>query len=547
MFPAVGGGKGIQQRCLGLVLAGVGAAGGISEMDWFGSFWRPLKVDEFEAITGQMPAESWKRVTQWRSLANQLKASDSKFDPALWTWIGCERKLYALYTPTLPRLTTFGDELFRWNANAGAGSDLNARVETVPGADLPEKNASSRGARFDYDAYCKLRSTLSETGWKSLRRVTPAAFDKCNLAYVEVGAAISECFEEPYGAVDPQVRKSVVGKLGCGLQSVRLRNWLTGCLLQHAEGSLTDLAVFCAHVLKFAPLSGRIREPGGLHDPVAVAEAHLQVGLRCKKLECLRDGYLKFDEYAERFDSGDETRLELWKQRLANQPTVSVSSFGEMQQPKNDKPQLLPPSPVLKAGGVEEAWASRYWDLVSPEEHACLSRLVSPVPERRREAWRSVALRLSAVDPGQDGTDRVGTSDLGTSDLGTVGWTMTRSRGGERPLYIPELGTMNAPAKELGYFSTGYDGYCALYNLLGRDNWAKLRTIKPIHFKSCKEGYLRLAAEFHQCFVAPFGILDGHGVTSLTKQMRCDYRIHRDALRQARRVLPHTLRDDPVG
>ncbi|EZG75548.1 hypothetical protein GNI_046280 [Gregarina niphandrodes] len=402
-------------------------------MDWFGSFWRPLKVDEFEAITGQMPLESWKRRRQWRSFTSQVVSSGTKlwFDPALWTWIRCERKLYTLYTPTLPRLTTFGDELFRWNANPGAGSDLNARVETAPGAELQEKNAPSRGARFDYDAYCKLRSTLSETGWMSLRRVTPAAFDKCNLAYVEAGAAISECLEEPYGTVDPQVRSSVAQKLGCGLKSVRLRNWLTGCLLQHAEGSLTDLAVFCAHVLKFAPRTTRGTMPSKGHDPVAVANAHLEAGLRCKKLDCLRHGYLKFGEYARRFDSGDETRLELWKRRLANQPTVSVSSFGEMQQPNNDKclKDLMdpgehadPPATDGCEGGTDRVAVDSPDAVRESRTRDSISGSVPPQPKATTEAFSRLPIRdphTFSEHRGPPEFDIVTSRYKETSDLGS--------------------------------------------------------------------------------------------------------------------------------
>ncbi|EZG75549.1 hypothetical protein GNI_046290 [Gregarina niphandrodes] len=472
-----------RRRGVGCVLLDMAGAfvGRVSEVEWVEKYWLPLSAEQFAVVKEKISLEPWRHGRRWRTWARR-----SRFDSSRWTLIDDdEGGSTPLYIPTLPNLTAFGSRFAR---NEWARND-------------PREMAKSDNADA-YAAYCKVRSVLSEDEWERLRRVDRASFSACELGYVEVGAVLCACIDEPCGTVDPEVRMEVEKELGQGT-SRRIRRWLAGCLLQYAGVSVTDLAEFCARVLKFNPYTSKtsIRDHRrrGLRDK----EAQVQAALCSRELECLRSGPVRFSEYALRLESSDETRLKVWKRRLADLPTVSAAAYGSLHQADLDE-MLRRITPSTSPIEQERVWVRRYWELLTPEEHARLNAFVEPVPHRRRACWIRDAPRA-----GLDDTTPVGTDAAGTS-LETASWTMMtdlRKPGSDRPLYIPELGAMKPIARSVGYFPNDYQAYYALHHLLGRDNWAKLRTIKPLHFKSCKEGYLRLAAEFHRCFFAPFGIV----------------------------------------
>ncbi|EZG75436.1 hypothetical protein GNI_046400 [Gregarina niphandrodes] len=474
-------------------------------MDWAERYWELLGPEKFGQLKTHLSPDPWRRRKHWRTFLQQ-PSNSVRFDQ--WTLLRNEEGTRPLYIPTLPTPTQLGSRLLCWSLKnrvkagpkTGAKPDSNARVETASGTEFA--GVCLAGAPPGYDAYCTVRSTLPETGWENLRRVTPATFNECNLAYVEVGGVISSCFGEPYGTVDVEVREEVEHQLGRGAS--RLRNWLTGCLLKHAGGSLTDLAGFCALVLKINPSTpqGCVRDQ--LRDGLSIEEATLKGALCSKQLDCLRSGPPCFSDYSRRFNF-NENRLEVWKLRLDDLPTVSVAEYATMQQSDLDRilSHRAPPSGPIEQ---ERAWVRRYWELLNPEEYARLSVFVDPAPHRRRARWLRVAPQLISPTDGETEWSMI-------SEIGDV--------GDDRPFYIPELGVMKTMARSRGYFwGRDYEAYRALHGLLGRDKWAKLRAVKPAHFLRCAQGYLRLAAAFHRCYVAPFGILDTPLLTFIAREMK---------------------------
>ncbi|EZG75435.1 hypothetical protein GNI_046390 [Gregarina niphandrodes] len=512
----------------------------LGTLSWVERYWQSLEKDEFVDLRRHLSWEPHKRRQIWRELAQQPGA-ELRFNPAQWTMIRDGEYDCPLYIPTLPSLTDFGGHLLLMNEAktavgttvgstvgrtvGGSGWDSNARVETTVGS---EEGKLSMDA---YKVYCMVRSTLPEAGWESLRRITPATFDHCNLAYVEVAAAISSCFESPYGTVDGRMHDAVVEKLGSRWTRVRLRNWLTGCLLQHAQGSLSHLLEFCATVLKFVPPTS-YAHPRHDGDNVTVDHAHIPA---TRRLECLRARPLRISEHLRRPDFGDAIRLAVWAFHIAGLPTISAREYGSMCQA--DLAEVIHQSgntsqAAAAANPEEHAWIRRYWELLGPEQFQRLSDGVDSALHRRRLTWLKNAPILRVLLASEPIAPRLSTTAELSSNrtMLPTEWTMTsvlgapEGCGGERPLYIPELGVMKTGVRCRPCFRDEYEAYYLLHQLLGDERWAKLRTIKPEDFKECAQGYIRLAAEFQRYFLSPFGILDTLLMTWISKEAKLAYR-----------------------
>ncbi|EZG66896.1 hypothetical protein GNI_074220 [Gregarina niphandrodes] len=149
-------------------------------------------------------------------------------------------------------------------------------------------------------AYRALHDSIPEPVWWRMRTVGLEHFARCALAYVELGAIISYYYLSPYGLVGSDVGKYVAKQLRSNLGSRKPRNWIVGCLLQHAQAPLEKLIEFCTAQLEFNPAP-----------PVQ----------NNRQLECIKRS-------ASYFARRGTCPKKLLRNNLRNLPTVTIAEFA---------------------------------------------------------------------------------------------------------------------------------------------------------------------------------------------------------------------------
>ncbi|EZG43270.1 hypothetical protein GNI_178850 [Gregarina niphandrodes] len=248
------------------------------ESYWINRFEVPLDKEGFDFLRLRVSSKALCRRKEWVLRGPLLAATVNKpgYDAESWSLVEAG-SIRPSYIPVLPR----------------------RRAANIP--------VQATGMQTDFGAYRALHGTLSRQAWGRLRTIEPKVFEKCALAYVELGAIISRYFESPYGLVDFRVKAWVRATMQCRRpRPRRVRHWILGCLLQHSGASLQQLGEFCVKNLAYnpsAPLSSR------------------------RVLLCLRSQ----PKMSSRQRS-PELRLRLLEQILHGLPEVSVRKFGTLTQ-----------------------------------------------------------------------------------------------------------------------------------------------------------------------------------------------------------------------
>ncbi|EZG43271.1 hypothetical protein GNI_178860 [Gregarina niphandrodes] len=246
------------------------------ESHWTSRFWIPLDETGFELL---------------RSVA----ATKPYYRRGIWTRRGA----------------AFVDFIRRSGGHSWA---LTTGTETIRPNYIPvlsrsrrlTKPAESGKVLSDFEAYQVLHGSLSSDEWMRLTSIDESSFERCALAYVELGTIISSYFTEPYGLVDTSIQDAIANLMSsreAGNIKYRRRMWTVGCLLQHS-GALTErLAEFCIKKLGYSPPHRR------------------------STLQCLKE-YPR-ESLSERDTS---SKMYLLKQTLSGLPVVSAKEFAKLTQ-----------------------------------------------------------------------------------------------------------------------------------------------------------------------------------------------------------------------
>ncbi|EZG78470.1 hypothetical protein GNI_035750 [Gregarina niphandrodes] len=328
------------------------------EARWVPRYWRPLGEDEYFTLRGSMTGLAAHRRKRWRTLS-RLFSTELDWDD--WTMVSRDGRTRPLYIPTL---TSAGKALPR---------ELEHSFATNP-----------------FAAYRVVYSSLTEQEWKRLKTVSLEDFQRCKLAFVELGAIISTFFDDPYGMVDQYLTDKIVEAMRIGPTSGRIRFWIAGCLLQHSGVSIDHLCEFCITKLNYDPFFKR-------YDT--------------RPLECLEKRHVV--HAIPQDDGGVDGRLQDLRARIRRLPEVSVTEYAHLSKEELDQkmrqmnpPQMDPPKiDAMHVDTTHMEATSPVWRLSSSSDSAEIrkdrKRKERPTPPLVKRRWRRS--RPQVIDSDKDG------------------------------------------------------------------------------------------------------------------------------------------------
>ncbi|EZG43161.1 hypothetical protein GNI_184380 [Gregarina niphandrodes] len=351
-------------------------------------------------------------------------------DPELyWAtrfWVPLDEEGYGRLAPAI--LVT--RPLFRrskWRAKWERAKDVHDTI----GFDAKSWGLASAGpirpafiptvARGGFESHQMLHRTLTPKAWMRLRTIGPESFAKCGLVYVELGAIISRYYRYPYGVLDETIHQTVMDMMfpkdkkdmSRGELRGRHNDWVTGCLLQHADADTTRLTEFCANDLGYNPCSFK------KHPFLQCLTRRLRVSTAIR---------------------GAPERLNILQITLAGLPVVSAEKYAQLtdKQLYDDMRQTAKEATV--GALTQEQLVREDWDKALAECEPAEAESTGGAGSEecrviflQRAREKALPGRRSAVDPGRH-VDRLATTPSGTLkdalDLMPPGtYTTTRSRG----------------------------------------------------------------------------------------------------------------------
>ncbi|EZG78464.1 hypothetical protein GNI_035880 [Gregarina niphandrodes] len=525
------------------------------EASWLSRYWLPLEEADFERLKPVISLRPKDRRVQWKKVGKKFGARSGGLDVRQWSLVRAD--LRPVYIPVLSDMTKLGK---RGLLTAG-----NVMAEN----------------RRQFAAYRMIHGSLDVQQWARLRSVDESTFEQCGLAYVELAGIISLYFQAPYGLVDQYVTNQVAAEIvttNCGPQ---LRNWITGCLLQHSGVPVARLEDFCLTQLHYNP-------PWNAKRP--------------KALECLRSLSVSAKEVLNRGQKSIEDRRQLLRQRLAGLPTVTAAEFGRLTQRKLDailnpkaepeleqlegtqcdvaqpdvaqldvaqpdvaqpdvaqpdvaqpdvaqpdvaQPDVAQPD-VAQRGGAQRGgaqrggvqletttkpgrgkrssmkvseWAAEYWAPLEREGYDAL-RACWQGPVHRRKRWRDCGSLVPAESETRE-------------------WTKVIGNGRSRPLYIPTLTAMTRLRQQtpemcgkgdqtwgvqtsvecMSDMEGDYAAYRLVMDSLSEAQWKKLRGVEMADFGRCNLAFVELGTIVASFFEEPYGLVDQWATNSVAQEL----------------------------
>ncbi|EZG43189.1 hypothetical protein GNI_183580 [Gregarina niphandrodes] len=117
----------------------------------------------------------------------------------------------------------------------------------------PRNDEPCQVANLSPEAIGKKLDQLMRGRQGKLAGIEEKDFDRCSLDYVELGGIVHQYLRDAFGSVCSRVNIRIATAMEEAQKSRRVKGWISGCLLQHAEVPIPDLFDLCIQELKYTP------------------------------------------------------------------------------------------------------------------------------------------------------------------------------------------------------------------------------------------------------------------------------------------------------